>query len=90
MNDLITPRDWQHIAQQQAIELLGTPEADAKQAEAKRYGMLADEIDRLRDGYKRIRDSSDSEMMDGDLARDIAVEMLYTTNPTESVPKGED
>lgn len=45
---LLTPRDWQSIAQREASELLGTPEGAAKLVEAKRYGMLADEIERLR------------------------------------------
>lgn len=48
MNPLLTPRDWQAQAQREAQELLGTPEGAAKLVEAKRYGMLADEIDRLR------------------------------------------
>ena len=47
MNGLLTPRAWQQIAQQKALELAGTPEAAEKLAEAKRYGMLADEIERL-------------------------------------------
>lgn len=48
MNDyLITPRDWQLIAQREAAALLGAPEGAAKLAEAKRYGVLADKIDRL-------------------------------------------
>ena len=48
MTDLLTPRDWQAIAQQKALELAGTPEAAEKLAESKRYGALADELDRLR------------------------------------------
>lgn len=36
------------------------------------------EIERLRNGFRRIQSSSDREMMDGDLARDIAHEMLKT------------
>ena len=43
----LTPRDWQAMAQREASELLGTPEGAAKLAEAKRYGALADEIERL-------------------------------------------
>lgn len=35
-----------------------------------------DEIQRLRSGYGRILVSTDLEMLDGDLARDIATEML--------------
>lgn len=57
---LLTPRDWQAIAQREAGELLGTPEGAAKLAEAKRYGMLADEIERLRAelaGYIRLENS---------------------------------
>lgn len=48
MNPLLTPRDWQAQAQREAQELLGTPEGAAKLVEAKRYGVLADEIERLR------------------------------------------
>ena len=40
----VTPRDWQAIAQREASELLGTLEGAAKLAEAKRYGVLADQI----------------------------------------------
>lgn len=47
MNPLLTPRDWQAQAQREGNELLGTPEGAAKLVEAKRYGMLVDEIDRL-------------------------------------------
>ena len=36
----------------------------------------ADEIERLRNGYSAILLSTDSEMRDGDFARDIAEEML--------------
>lgn len=46
---ILTPRDWQAIAQREASDLLGTPEGAAKIAEAKRYGALADEIERLRE-----------------------------------------
>jgi hypothetical protein len=45
---LLTPRDWQAVALYEAGELLGTPEGAAKLAEAKRYGALADELERLR------------------------------------------
>jgi hypothetical protein len=38
----------------------------------------AKEIERLRSGYKILRDCSDSEMGDGDLAREIANKMLGT------------
>ena len=36
----------------------------------------AAEITRLREGYVRLRDAGDLEMGDGDLARQIASEML--------------
>jgi hypothetical protein len=45
---LLTPRDWQADSLREANELLGTPEGAAKLVEAKRYGALADEIERLR------------------------------------------
>ena len=45
---ILTPRDWQQIAQGEALTLAGMPEAHAKLVEAKRYGLLADEIDRQR------------------------------------------
>lgn len=45
---ILTPRDWQQIAQGEALTLAGMPEAHTKMVEAKRYGALADEIDRLR------------------------------------------
>ena len=45
---ILTSRDWQQIAQGEALALAGMPEAHAKMVEAKRYGALADEIDRLR------------------------------------------
>ena len=35
-----------------------------------------EEIERLREGYARLRDAGDLEMGDGDLARQIASEML--------------
>jgi hypothetical protein len=38
------------------------------------------EIERLRSGYKILRDCSDSEMGDGDLAREIANKMLGMSN----------
>ena len=37
---------------------------------------LRNEIDRLREGYMKIILSSDIEMSDGDLARDISKKML--------------
>lgn len=45
---IITPRDWQQIAQGEALTLSGMPEAHTKLVEAKRYGALANEIERLR------------------------------------------
>ena len=44
---ILTPRDWQAVAQLEASDLLGTPEGATKLAEAKRYGALADELERL-------------------------------------------
>lgn len=41
---LVTARDWQAIAQREAADLLGSPEALAKLAESKRYGALADQL----------------------------------------------
>lgn len=46
-NMLLKPRDWQQIAQRQATDMLGTPEAAEKLAEARRYGALADELEHL-------------------------------------------
>ena len=37
------------------------------------------EIQRLREGFARLRDAGDLEMGDGDLARQIASEMLAPT-----------
>lgn len=45
---LLAPRDWQAMALREAAELTGTPEGAARLAESKRYGALADEIERLR------------------------------------------
>ena len=42
---LCTPRDWQQMKQNEALRLAGTPEGDAKLAEAKRYRACADEIE---------------------------------------------
>lgn len=44
---LLTYRDWQAQALKEANELCGTPEGAARLAEAKRYGALGDEIERL-------------------------------------------
>jgi hypothetical protein len=48
-------RDWQHIKQQEALDLLGTPQAEAKLAEAQRYGASAEAILRLMDENRRLR-----------------------------------
>ena len=45
---LLAPRDWQAMALREAAELTGTTEGAARLAESKRYGALADEIERLR------------------------------------------
>lgn len=47
-NHLLTPRDWQAEATVRAAKLTGSPEGALALVEAKRYGMLADEIERLR------------------------------------------
>ena len=44
---LLTPRDWQSMALRNAADNLGTSEGAALLAEAKRYGALADEIERM-------------------------------------------
>ena len=44
---LFAPRDWQAMALRDAAELTGTAEGAYRLAESKRYGALADEIDRL-------------------------------------------
>lgn len=44
---LLTPRDWQAEAIAFAADNLGTPEGRRALVEAKRYGALADEIERL-------------------------------------------
>ena len=47
-----------------------------------------DEIERLRSGYERLQDASDCEMGDGDLAREIARDMLRSNagiKPNRSV-----
>jgi hypothetical protein len=45
--NLCTPRDWQRIAQREALDLLGSPEGAIKLAEAARYGSCADRIEGL-------------------------------------------
>jgi thiamine biosynthesis protein ThiC len=44
----LTPRDWQAIALRDAAEMCGTAEGAHRLVEARRYGALADEIDRLK------------------------------------------
>ncbi len=51
---ILTPRDWQAMAQREASELLGTPEGAAKLAEAKRYGALADVIEQQHRDIERL------------------------------------
>ena len=53
---ILTPRDWQAIAQREASELLGTSEGAARLAEAKRYGALADVIEQQHRDIERQRD----------------------------------
>ena len=48
MNPLLTPRDWQAQALRESHEVNDMYNISAKLVEAKRYGMLADEIERLR------------------------------------------
>lgn len=45
---MLTPRDWQAMALREAAELAGSHEGAARLVESKRYGALADELDRLR------------------------------------------
>ena len=72
---ILTPRDWQAIAQREASELLGTHEGAAKLAEAKRYGALADvieqqnrDIDRL---SARVKVSIPTEAMEQEIAAHV-------------------
>lgn len=51
---LLAPRDWQAMALREAAELTGTPEGAARLAESKRYGALADEIERLRALHRKV------------------------------------
>ena len=51
---ILTPRDWQAIAQREAFDLLGTPEGAAKLAEANRYGALADVIEQQHRDIERL------------------------------------
>lgn len=44
---LLTPRDWQAEALVRAASLMGTPEGARVLVEAKRYGALASQIERL-------------------------------------------
>lgn len=52
---MLTPRDWQQIALGEAAELMGTPLAAAKLAEAKRYGALADALEAQRARIESLR-----------------------------------
>ena len=52
---ILTPRDWQAIAQREASDLLGTQEGAAKLAEAKRYGALADMIEQQHKEIERLK-----------------------------------
>lgn len=49
---VLSPRDWQAMALREAAALTGTPEGRARLAESKRYGALADELDRLRSALR--------------------------------------
>lgn len=51
MNPLLTPRDWQIEATARAAKLSGTPDGRQALVEARRYEMLAEEIERLRPWY---------------------------------------
>ena len=59
--ELLHMKDIKDITREAAAEIAS--EADA-------------EIQRLREGFARLRDAGDLEMGDGDLARQIASEML--------------
>ena len=56
---LLAPRDWQAMALREAAELTGTTEGAARLAESKRYGALADEIERLRRVWEDTRTQRD-------------------------------
>jgi hypothetical protein len=61
---------------EEAIRWL-SDETRAEHAECKFVAnLIFAELHRLRSGYQRLYDSSDKEMRDGDLARDIAKAML--------------
>lgn len=45
---VLTPRDWQIEATSRAAKLVGTPEGELALVEARRYGALADESERMR------------------------------------------
>lgn len=45
---LTMARDWIHIANREAMEVLGSPEGKAKLAESNRYRMLVGAIQELR------------------------------------------
>ena len=78
MSDLCTPRDWQAIATREAAELLGTPEADARLAEARRYGLCADELEQLRE----------SAAEDDGVRLALATILTDTANALKGDPKG--
>ena len=62
-----------------AMESLGDPEKPEVRAYVE---LLEAEISRLRFGYERLRDATDSAMADGDLAREIAKQMLEAYRPS--------
>lgn len=68
---LLTPRDWQLDAVRRGAELLGTPEGAALLAEARRYGALADEVDRLRALVERLTTVSDADVSYLDVAAQL-------------------
>ena len=51
---ILTPRDWQAMAQREASELLGTHQGASKLAEAKRYGALDDVIEQQHRDIERL------------------------------------
>ena len=56
---LCTPRDWQQIAQGEALTLVGMQEGRAKLVEATRYGACADEIERLQREFAAEKERAD-------------------------------
>ena len=55
MSMLLRARDWQQMYQQMALELAGSRDAEHMLVHSKRYGALADEIERL---TKELADSN--------------------------------